>query len=214
MKLFLRMALLAATVALVAPASRAQVYFSFLSGANEAPPNNSPGFGFTTVIIDPVANTMRVQASFSNLFAQTAAGAASGTTSAHIHAPTPLPLEGTAGVATTTPTFPGFPVGVRSGSYDQTFNLLDAGTYNPAFVAANGGTLTGARDALLTGITSNRAYLNIHTNAVGPGEIRGFLVATNAPEPGSLALLAPAALPLIGGTLVARRRRRQRRAAA
>lgn len=154
-------------------------YRANLSGANEQPPNASPGTGTAFVTIDNVANTMEVQVSFSGL--------TSGTTASHIHAPTAAPFTGTAGVATTVPTFPGFPLGVTTGTYDQVFNLLTDSTYNPTFEAANGGTAASAEAALLGAIASGRAYLNIHTGQFPGGEIRGFLVAV--PEPKSWAIM-------------------------
>jgi hypothetical protein len=164
-----------------APAAPAAtiIYNATLSGAAESPPNASAGTGTATVTIDDVANTMLVEVTFSGL---------SGTTTAsHIHAPTAVPGSGTAGVATTTPTFPGFPLGVTSGSYSQLFDLLMTSSYNPSYVTANGGTATGAEAALLSALAAGRAYLNIHTTVVPGGEIRGFLVAV--PEPASWALM-------------------------
>jgi hypothetical protein len=132
-----------------------------------------------TVTIDDVANTMLVEVTFSGL---------SGTTTAsHIHAPTAAGFTGTAGVATQTPTFAGFPLGVTSGTYSNLFDLLTASTYNGSFVTANGGTAAGAESALLSAIGSGRAYLNIHTTAFPGGEIRGFLVAV--PEPATWAMM-------------------------
>src|SRR5262245_21285783 len=116
------LALFAVTLAGFPPASRAAfiVYTTTLSGPNESPPNNSPGTGTGEVDIDVANHIMKVHVEFKNLLA--------GTTASHIHTPTPTPLSGTAGVATTTPTFPNFPLGVTSGTYDQTFNTLDRGT--------------------------------------------------------------------------------------
>jgi hypothetical protein len=62
-----------------------------------------------------------------------------------------------------------------------------ASSWNPAFIAANGGTPAGAEAALAFGMTTGRAYLNIHTTTFPAGEIRGFLVAT--PEPTTMLLL-------------------------
>lgn len=163
-------------------------YSSTLNGANESPQNNSPATGQTTVLIDDVTNLMTVNASFSNLTAAT--------TASHIHCCTTTPFTGTAGVATSVPTFPLFPLGVTSGSYTETFDLLNLATYNAAFVTNNGGNVGGARLALLAGLASGRAYLNIHTSAFPAGEIRGFL--TPVPEPGSLALFGLGALGLAG----------------
>ena len=194
-RLVVRSAAAAAAIAFSSAAlATTTIYTANLSGPNESPPNTSPGTGTAFVTIDDVLNTMHVQVTFSGLLGMT--------TASHIHTPTAAPFTGTAGVATTTPTFPGFPLGVTSGTYDQTFDLLTASTYNPAFVTLTGGTLTGARTALLNGIASGEAYLNIHTTVVPGGEIRGFLVAV--PEPASWALM------LIGfGAIGAPMRRRK-----
>jgi hypothetical protein len=155
------------------------------------PPGGRTGTGNVTVWFDPDADTLRVQATFSGL---------SGTTTAsHIHCCTPLPFVGDAGVATTVPTFPGFPLGVMSGSFDQTYNTALAGTYNPAFVTANGGTPTSAEAALLAGMLAGRSYFNIHTTTFGGGEIRARLAV---PEPTSLLLLGGG----LAGLLIRRRR--------
>jgi hypothetical protein len=191
-----RIALLAGTVMFLTPVAQAQVFTANLSGPAESPPNASPGTGFGTVTLNTVLNTMRVQVSFSGLTGTT--------TASHIHSPVLVP-GGNAGVATQTPTFIGFPLGVTSGVYDQTFDLTASATYNPAFVTANGGTVTGARNALVSGISAGQAYLNIHTTTFGGGEIRGFLTAV-APEPGSMALIGGLGLIGLPG-LVARRRR-------
>jgi hypothetical protein len=111
---------------------------------------------------------MRVQVSF--------VGLTGNTTASHIHAPTVVALTGTAGVATTTPTFTGFPLGVTSGVYDHTFDLTQSSSYNPAYVTANGGTVAAANAALLAAIAAGKAYLNVHSVTFGGGEIRGFLV--------------------------------------
>ena len=148
-----------------------------LKGANENPANASPGTGFASVTINTVLNTMVVNVSFTGLEA--------GTTASHIHCC--VAPGGNAGVATTVPTFPGFPLGVTSGVYSSVFDLTSASSYNPAFITANGGTIAGAEAALLAGIESGDAYLNIHTTMFPAGEIRGFL--TPVPEPGSILLL-------------------------
>jgi hypothetical protein len=177
-------------------ASESQVYYATLSGSNEFPSNSSPGTGKAVVTID--GNLMRVQVTFSGLVTQTAAGLPSGTTASHIHAPTPLPLSltSTAGVATTTPTFTGFPAGVRAGTYDHTFDMTQTTSYNPSYITANGGTAASAFTALKTAIAAGKSYLNIHSNAFPGGEIRGFLV----PCP-SIIVSIPDAFALASGTL-------------
>jgi len=82
----------------------------------------------------------------------------------------------------------------------MTLSLLSAGTYNPAFVTAQGG-IPSAAAALINGITTGLTYLNIHTVNNPGGEIRGFLI----PEPQSLALLGIGMLTLVFGLRVFRR---------
>jgi len=160
------------------------VFTATLSGLNEKPQsNNSSGTGFATVTID--GNIMTVTATFSGLVSTTATGAPSGVTAAHIHCC--APETGTAGVATALPTFPGFPSGVTSGTYTNTFDLMLASTYNTNFINANGGTVEGARLAFLNGLQNGLTYFNIHSNAFPGGEIRGQLQPV--PEPATLILL-------------------------
>ena len=169
------------------------IYQATLTGPSESPPNASPGTGNAIVTIDTTANTMSVFVTFSGLQGTT--------TASHIHATTTSAGAGTAGVATTVPTFPGFPLGVTAGTYNPSpFDLLASSTYNPAFVAANGGTTAGAEAALLSALASGKAYLNIHTSAFPGGEIRGFL---SVPEPATWALM----LLGFGGIGIAFRRR-------
>jgi hypothetical protein len=151
-----------------------------ISQANEVPPTLSPGTGTAIVTLDTIAQTLRIQAAFSGL--------GSGTTASHIHCCLASPfLPGVnVGVATTTPTFTGFPLGVTSGTYDHTFDLTLASSYNPAFVTAQGG-LAGAEAALENALVAGETYLNIHTVNFGGGEIRGFLSAV--PEPSTWAMM-------------------------
>jgi len=147
-------------------ASQGQTYYANLSGPAEVPPNTSIGTGKAVITI--TGNLMRVQVSFSGLTGNT--------TASHIHAPTATAGTGTAGVATTTPTFTDFPLGVKAGTYDHTFDMTQASSYNPAYITANGGTPTSAFTALKTAIAAGKSYLNIHSTFAPGGEIRGFLL--------------------------------------
>ena len=129
-------------------------------------------------------HTLAISANFTGLTGTT--------TAAHIHAPTATPGSGTAGVATQTPSFVNFPLGVTSGSFNQTLDLTQASSYNSAYITANGGTTTSAEAALVASMNAGTSYFNIHTSTFPGGEIRGFL--SPVPEPGSLVLCGIGAL--------------------
>lgn len=163
-----------------APAHAVPLTFTAdLTGAAEFPSNASPGTGFATVTIDSVDHTMKVVVSFAKLLGNT--------TASHIHAATAVPGVGTAGVATQTPTFSGFPLGVTTGTYSNVFDMTLASSYRAGFITANGGTPASAEAALFGAIEDGKAYLNVHSTDFPGGEIRGFLAPV--PEPGTMVLL-------------------------
>jgi hypothetical protein len=187
----------ALALGLAAMSANAGVYTANLSGAIEAPPNASPGTGTVTVDFDIDAHLLTIDVAFSGLLGVT--------TAAHIHCCTTVPETGTAGVATELPSFTGFPLDVTFGTYNHTFDTTLDATWNPGFVTNfGGGTIAGAEAAFLAGLESGTAYLNLHTQYAGGGEIRGFLQPV--PEPATFALLALGA-PVV---LLAARRRRAR----
>jgi len=166
-----------------------------LAGTAEFPSNASPGSGTATVEYDASAHALKVDAQFSGLTA--------GNTAAHIHCcVSPSAFPPTAGVATPTPTFPGFPTGTTSGTYSQLFDLTLTSSFNASFVAANSGTTAGAEAALAAGLTSGQAYFNIHTSTFPGGEIRGFLAPV--PLPATVWLFGSGLLGLVE---VARRKK-------
>lgn len=174
------LAAVVATLLMLAAAPAAQAalitFHVDLDGASETPPVVTPGSGIGTVVVDTVSSTMALNLNFSGLLGNT--------TASHIHCCN-VPSV-TSPVATQVPSFAGFPLGVTSGSYTNTFDMTLASSYNPTFITNNGGTTTTAFAALLAGMLDGRAYWNVHTNRFPGGEIRGAL---QVPEPSSLMIL-------------------------
>jgi hypothetical protein len=148
-----------------------------MSGALENPSNPSGGFGTGLVTFDLDLFTMRTEVTFGGLTGTT--------TNSHIHCCDAFPANDI--VATRTPTFLNFPAGVTSGSYDHTYDMTLAGSYNAAFLTENGGSISQAFETLLNAARAgNKAYWNIHSSFRSGGEIRGYLVPV--PEPSALLL--------------------------
>jgi hypothetical protein len=118
-------------------------------------------------------------------------------TIAHIHCCAP-PGVG-AGVATTIPTFPGFPANVTSGTYEMTFDTTQESTFNTTFLDNNGGTAAGAEAALLAGLNGGMAYFNIHTITFGAGEVRANLSLVGPATPTAVPPAPTATSTPLGG---------------
>src|SRR5262245_29692574 len=173
------------TLLLFTPSPSHAIPFTFtatLNGTSENPPNNSPGTGSVSVVLDNVLHTLSITGAFQNLLGTT--------TDAHIHCCVTPPTN--IGIATRQQP-PGFPLGVTSGAFAINFNTLDSTPYSAAFITNfGGGTAAGAEIALLAGLQAGQAYFNIHSATSDPtrfpgGEIRGLL--GQVPEAGTVGLL-------------------------
>jgi hypothetical protein len=157
------------SVALVVGTSSAHgttVRTTTLLGSNETPPNASTATGSALVTLEVDNHTLDVNVTFSGL----TGGSAS---AAHIH------CCGSPGVPNIVAVgFPNFPA-ATSGGYINSFDLSLAGTYNPAFITAHGGTVDSAKAAFITALKTGQTYVNIHDATFPGGEIRGQLAATN-----------------------------------
>ena len=149
-------------------------------------PPGATGSGTVLLTFDSTTSLLDFDVSFSGLSGVT--------TVSHIHCCTASAGTGTAGVAVTPGTLPGFPVGVSSGTYVfNNLDLLNTASYTAGFLTGSGGTAALAMSRLLANMESGNAYFNIHSSTFPGGEIRGFL--QRVPEPGTLALLG---LGLVG----------------
>lgn len=177
MKRALTVFALAASTLVAATSQAAPVYYrAVASGPAEDIPNGSPGSSVSSFEIDDL--TLRAEVPFRDL--------SSPTISAHIHCCTTDAFRGVAQIAVA---LADFPLAVRAGEYSRTFDLGDAAIYDPAFLAAYGGTPQLASGALIDAFNANQAYINIHTERYPGGEIRGFAVAAPIPEPATWGML-------------------------
>lgn len=168
--------------------AQASVFLYNVSFSDAGEANPSPGAtGFGTVSYDNVAKTLTLSASFSGLLGPV--------TQSHIHVSTsPTPFTGSGGIAVTSPSLPGFPTGITSGTYSNTLNLTLSSSYNATYLANSGGSAALAESAFASHAAAGKAYWNIHTTYGPGGEIRGFL--TLVPEPSALAIVGLGAVAL------------------
>lgn len=134
------------------------------------------GIGLTGIIFDTEENILHVDVSWGtgNGFSGDLTGSI---TNLHLHGPTDDPPP---------------------NSYSQTgpliVNLANSLNFNDS--ASNGGVVDdyfiGNPD--VPGLLEGRTYINVHTDMYEFGEIRGYLVPINIPEPGSALVISVAGL--------------------
>ena len=134
-------------------APNALVFKATLTGGEEVPPNTSPATGSATVTISPDRTTLHFVVTVNNI---------NNATLSHIH----LAQKGQNG-----PVVVNFFLGpVKAGSYSGTLAQGDVTSAN--FV----GPLAGhSMSELVKDIQDGTCYVNVHTTAHPPGEIRGQL---------------------------------------
>lgn len=125
----------------------ALIFTASLSGGNEVPPVSTAATG--TATFTARGDSVRFRVDVQNLVDARAA---------HVHL-------GGAGVAG--PVVVPLPFDARTGSFSGT---LTEGTFRAANIV---GTTAVSMDSLLTMMGDGRVYVNVHTAANPPGEIRG-----------------------------------------
>ena len=163
MKHVLSVLALAAVAGLASPAF-AQTYRAVASGPAESPPNGSPGSSMVT--IDIGSSNLMVDMSFRDLVGTSMAS--------HIHCCTADAFTGTAPIAMP---FSDFPTGVRTGDYTMAIPLYEDTSYDPAFLKAHGGTVSGAASAPRSGCTRR------FRSAAGPSRPASVPTITSTPPP-------------------------------
>jgi hypothetical protein len=150
---------------------------AILSGSQEVPPIASTATGSGWVQFDDASNLLSLYVEWQGL---TGPGV-----QAHIHCCVGTP-PGNAGIAIDL--WLGGNPQPATGTYDVNYDLDLVNPFRPAFVTANGGTVSSAMQALIGAMDAGggRAYYNIHTAQFPGGEIRGNLAV---PEPATLPLL-------------------------
>ena len=189
-------------LALVALFATGSVRAHFIDAAGQltgpAAGTASLATGTAQVQLDLDLVTMRVIINFSGLTGNSV--------TANLFVPTPP--AGVGDIVANVPSLLAFPVGVTAGTYDRTFDLTVAGSYNPAFITAAGGTVADALEALHDAVEANSAFVTITSTTFAGGEIRANLSVV--PEPATLSLFGLTAIGAVIGRKVRKRSKRPR----
>jgi len=164
---------LAALVLASPRAAQAQTWIGALLGSNEVPAVSTPASGFVTITLNN--RMLSLVMNWSGL-------TGGNPTAGHIHCC--VAPGSNVGVAVNFLNFPA----TASGSYSNTFDLTSTAVYNGNFRNTfGGGTTAGAEAALINGLNSGHAYVNIHNRQFPGGELRADVTVT--PEPASVLLV-------------------------
>lgn len=151
------------------------------------------GQGWASIEFDLNTKDMLVRAGFTNMRGNS--------TGATLRGPTAEATTGTADAIL--PALVAFPTGAKTGTYEREYDMSLASNYAASFLnnPTNGGDVSTAFNSLITSLTAQKVYLNIHSTSYQNGELRGFFkVVPPVPEPMGAAALA--------GLLIVVRRRR------
>jgi hypothetical protein len=168
-------------LALAASSALAHEHFYDVVLTSAAPGGTAIGTALVTFDLDLI--TARVEASFSGL--------AGGLVGVQLHccSSTPGAALALGALAVTAPA--GLPLGLGAGSFDISYDLADGATYTGAFIAASGGMVVDALNALANGAEGGLVVLSFSSSAFPGGEISGLLVeqVPSVPEPAAYAML-------------------------
>lgn len=191
-----------------APRAAGFGYTANLNGASQNPPNASSGtcFAFLNFNGNQVEIFNAVPLQYSGLTGNALSLQLHGpTATSGLHGSGIAALESAkaATVANVPPALAPWPLpGGTSGTLNSyVADLTQASAWDPAYLAAHGGSTAAATADLYSGLAfigpnAGKIYVSIKTTAFPDGEIRGFLQGFPEPASGTLAVTALSAMAL------------------